>query len=704
MKVSVILPSLNVEKYIRECVDSVRNQTLRDIEIICVDAGSTDGTLEILREYEKKDSRIRVMVSERKSYGYQMNLGISVAGGEYIGIVETDDYVPREMYEELYRIASENDVDFVKADFYRFTGTGATLSRAHYKLTDETSFYHKVINIKHHQNVFCFVMNTWSGIYKRDFLEKNDIRHNETPGASFQDNGFWFQTFMYSERAYFSNQPYYMNRRDNEGSSVFSKEKVYCICDEYQFIYDMMSRKRELMEDYGFIFAKACFNAYKGNLNRIADEYKKDFIMRWSEDFKRYRSEGLLDWEKFSETDWEMMLDIINDPEEYYERTVLEENLFYKTVRKQKNIIIYGAGMMGRRVLDKLVYCENPADVLCFAVSRLEENFHSYKNVEISDIHELLDYKEKGFVVIGTTALYQEEIAAMLSELGFLHVLAVPDQVKKDEKFYQDLSGERRKEELKLWYRRVTGEVLHLDAPVSFNEKQQCRKLGNIPELKKQLSDLVFMREWAAEKIGLEALPDVYGIYDRTEEVPYEELPDKFRIKCTHGRGIMATVLDKNNREQYRWEVISRRLNKALTGNYAYRASMELWYESAVPRLMVELPVEGMDYHDSVKTICQNGKVLYFVADQNTGSWDAKKRNIYDRDWNLLPVRMKYPNAREAVGRPVHFNEMVRMSETLSEEFDFAVVHFWDTPSKVVFNKICFEIGGGVERISCSYL
>lgn len=702
MRVSVILPSLNVGKYIRECVESVMGQTLQDIEMICVDAGSTDGTLEILREYEKKDPRIKVILSEKKSYGYQMNLGISAARGEYIGIVETDDLVPCEMYEELYQIAVENDVDLVKADFYRFTGAGETLSRALYRLTDETSFYNKVIHIKHHQNAFYFVMNTWSGIYRRDFLERNHIRHNETPGASFQDNGFWFQTFMYSERAYFCDKPYYRNRRDNEGSSVFSKGKVYCICDEYRFIHDIMMQKQELVEDYGFIFAGACFNAYKGNLNRIADAYKRDFILKWSEDFRRFREEGLLDWEKFQETDWEMLLDIINDPQGYYEHTVLEERAFYETVRKQKDIIIYGAGMMGRRILNELIYREDPADVLCFAVSRLEENFHSYKGIEIRDIHGLLDYREKGYVVIGTTALYQEEIAAMLTELGFLHVIAAPDQMEKDERYYQSLSEEQRKEELKLWYQRVTGEELHLDAPVSFNERQQCAKLGDIPARKKQLSDLVSMRQWAAEKIGQGYMPEVYGIYDRTEDIPYEKLPDKFRIKCTHGRGMMATVLDKSNKEQYSWDVIARRLDKALSSNYAYRDSMELWYEDAIPRLLVELPVEGMDYHDSIKAICQDGKVRYLVVDRDTGPWDAKKRNIYDRDWELLPVKMKYPNVREVVKRPRYFDDIVRMSETLTEGFGLAVVHFWETSSKVIFNKICFGIGGGVERIEGS--
>ena len=92
-KVSVIMPSLNVVSYIRECIESVVNQTLKDIEIICVDAGSTDGTLEVLEEYTAKDNRIKLLHSDKKSYGYQMNMGIDAATGEYIGIVETDDYI-----------------------------------------------------------------------------------------------------------------------------------------------------------------------------------------------------------------------------------------------------------------------------------------------------------------------------------------------------------------------------------------------------------------------------------------------------------------------------------------------------------------------------------------------------------------------------------------------------------------------------------
>ena len=87
MKISIIMPSLNVVEYIDECIKSVLNQTLTDIEILCVDAGSEDGTWEKLEQYASNDVRVKLIRSERKSYGYQMNLGIKAAKGEYIGIV-----------------------------------------------------------------------------------------------------------------------------------------------------------------------------------------------------------------------------------------------------------------------------------------------------------------------------------------------------------------------------------------------------------------------------------------------------------------------------------------------------------------------------------------------------------------------------------------------------------------------------------------
>lgn len=187
IRMSIILPSLNSGKYIEECLSSVIQQTLTEIEIICVDAGSIDGTLDTIREYEKNDPRVHLIISKEKSYGYQMNLGINNAKGKYIGIVETDDFVPDCMFENLYNIAERECVDIVKADFYRFITKGNIMECTYTALDPSRVYYNRVIDPKSEPEVFRFVMNTWSGIYNRSFLLKSNIKHNEAPGASYQD-------------------------------------------------------------------------------------------------------------------------------------------------------------------------------------------------------------------------------------------------------------------------------------------------------------------------------------------------------------------------------------------------------------------------------------------------------------------------------------------------------------------------------------
>ena len=132
-----------------------------------------------------------------------MNMGIDQAKGEYIGIVEADDYVSEDMYRELYDISKEKNLDIIKADFYRFTGAGDDLVKIYFPLTERTDLYRRVFEPAKEQGSLLTTNNNWCGIYRRKFLIENGIRHNESPGASFQDNGFYFQTMMYAKRVYF---------------------------------------------------------------------------------------------------------------------------------------------------------------------------------------------------------------------------------------------------------------------------------------------------------------------------------------------------------------------------------------------------------------------------------------------------------------------------------------------------------------------
>lgn len=295
-KVSVVMPSLNVEPYIRECMESVVNQSLKDLEIICVDAGSSDGTLEILNEYAAKDKRVTIIHSDKKSYGYQMNLGMDAAGGEYLAILETDDFILPKMYENLYRIAKNNSLDIIKSDYAQFTMENGVFTPINAAVAYDPEMYNHLI-----EDDPVLVLNrsftcTWTGLYRLSFLREHNIRYNETPGASYQDNGFWFLTLAYAKRVWFYREAFYMLRRDNPNSSIRSKEKVNCIPDEYTYIREMLKRDPELYQRVIGVYWCALYNNFLWTYKRIGDEYKTEFAKLFSDTMKEGISKGEFDY------------------------------------------------------------------------------------------------------------------------------------------------------------------------------------------------------------------------------------------------------------------------------------------------------------------------------------------------------------------------------------------------------------------------
>lgn len=317
--VSIVVPLYNQEKYLKECMDSLVNQTLKNIEIIVVNDGSTDSSLSIAEEYQKGDDRIKIIDKTNSGYGNTMNLGIDAATGEYIGIVEPDDFIDLSMYEELYIKAKSKNLDLIKSDFYRFvTDEKGEYVLDYIQIDKAKKFYNKILNPEENLDVFRLVMNTWSGIYKTDFIRNNNIRHNETPGASFQDNGFWFQTFIKANRVFFLDKAFYKNRRDNENSSVKSKGKVYCFTEEYKYIYDLIEKidptKRDMFLKPYFL---KLFHNYNFNLCRIDPSFREQFISYISNQFKEFRDAGVLRTDMFSSNERDKLEKLVNEPNDY---------------------------------------------------------------------------------------------------------------------------------------------------------------------------------------------------------------------------------------------------------------------------------------------------------------------------------------------------------------------------------------------------
>jgi len=248
---SLILPSLNVGPYIAECIESALNQTLSDIEIICVDANSVDGTLETLKEYEKRvrdgewpGKELKLYITEKRSYGYQVNLGLKEATKKYVAILETDDFVVQNMYEKLVNLAEEKNLDYIRGEYDFFT-TNEDGSRDfrhvhHYAPTNE------VLTDVRSEYIMTYDQNLWKGIYRKDFLMDNQIHLNESEGAAFQDIGFNMQVFSFAKRAFYVEESYYRYRRDRNDSSIHSLNCFRYYVQELEFLHELDSEQKTL--------------------------------------------------------------------------------------------------------------------------------------------------------------------------------------------------------------------------------------------------------------------------------------------------------------------------------------------------------------------------------------------------------------------------------------------------------------------------
>jgi glycosyltransferase involved in cell wall biosynthesis len=308
-KVSVIIPIYNTEKYLKQCIDSVVNQTLKDIEIIAVNDGSTDGTLSILEMYAKNDNRIKIISKPNAGYGHSMNVGLDNASGEYIGIVEADDFAQLDMFETLYNIAKENNVEIAKANYMKYFS-----KKDYYAMLNV--FPEPLFDVVFNPSEYCYLLSQihpfiWSAVYKNSFLTDNAIRFNETPGASYQDASFEFFVWASAKSAYFINKPLINYRSDNENASTNSVHKAFCIFDEYKRM-DEFADSHIDKKVFWITRNYRRFHDYLFHYNRIARQYKTDFLKRFSSEFRTLKDNGVLPKELFKKKEWKNVNLIIN--------------------------------------------------------------------------------------------------------------------------------------------------------------------------------------------------------------------------------------------------------------------------------------------------------------------------------------------------------------------------------------------------------
>ncbi len=419
-KISIIIPVYNVENYLPDCLDSIVNQTLTELEIICIDDGSNDSSGTILDQYAAKDDRVTVIHNENYGYGHTMNMGLQLASGEYVGIVESDDEIELDMFAVLYQYAEEYNVDFVKSDYYECYICAENHDRTEYKqLYYDKSYYNRVLNPQEEMDLYKFAKYTWNGIYRLDYLRENQVLYNETPGASYQDNGFWFQSFVYAKSAYFLDQAFYHYRVDNPNSSVNSSSKAYAFFDEFDYIEKINEGLGERGIKYqGIISYYRLINSLEA-VPRMSMELKLPLLRRIRNEFISLSESGKIETDLFSINMQLKLFHLISNPEEYCQRQIASNLRVTGITQEYDKIIIYGAGKVGRLVFQRIREEREHYKVVCFAVSGMEGNPEVIDYVPVREIAALSEEKEKALVIIAVTDKFYVEMEKKVIEMGF---------------------------------------------------------------------------------------------------------------------------------------------------------------------------------------------------------------------------------------------------------------------------------------------
>lgn len=380
-KVSVVMPCLNMAKYMGECLGSVVAQTLEDIEVIIVDAGSTDGTLDIINQWCEKDGRIRLIHSGRKSYGYQVNLGIVQSAGEYIAIVDTDDRVVPDMYGTLYEHALASGADYVKgtAKLFYTVSDGFTYYQSLEQFGKEDYVNGSVhLNPGERPDLLTKDNFLWYGIFQREFLK--DIRLHESPGAAFQDLGGLLQTQRKARRAVYLKEPFYEYRQDNLAASGRNPKGFEFVWKEYgwaeQFINDASVGwkaafyRKFYMHTVGVYESMGASGSFWEGAGPYIDQIRGKL--------KGALEERMVTEQDFSGGEWESLQIFLEDGYGLYDRYSRQYidrkkrmTVMLETV-KNREIVLFGCGPAGMFVHAKLsqrqscgllAYCDNDAQM-----------------------------------------------------------------------------------------------------------------------------------------------------------------------------------------------------------------------------------------------------------------------------------------------------------------------------------------------------
>lgn len=379
IKITVIIPVHNSEKYLRGCIESALAQTFKDAEFLCIDGGSTDSSLDIIKEYRNKDSRIVCIHDPNTSYGHKINMGIKHAKGNYVAILESDDRMMPDMLENLYDIAEKYSVDIADGDYYDICTWREKEYRIPARKYENAKLYNRVICGKDVLNKGMAKSGIWTALYRKSFLQDQNIFLNESPGASYQDTSFLFLTALLAESVYHSDISCYRYRIDNVGSSVKDDKKIFEIADEFAFLKEELEKRGVEEKSVWNLYYTRKYDCYDYKYSRLSHSGREQFLVRYQKELEADVESGHICRENAKGYLYDCTFLLLDDRARFTERQPM---LYVRTwgdelndVLEQageENMVIFGAGQVGKRITGLMQQHANHVQVVCDNSSQLQ--------------------------------------------------------------------------------------------------------------------------------------------------------------------------------------------------------------------------------------------------------------------------------------------------------------------------------------------
>lgn len=291
VKVSVVMPVYNAERFLKESVESILNQTLNDLELICVDDGSTDDSLKILNNYADNDERVNVFSLNHKGGGNARNYGLSKITGEYLFCMDADDTLDLNAFEEFYKIAEEKELDFLvfKAINYgvekgHFFETDYQNMQTIYNIVNDRVFNYKNLG----DALFDFNVSPWCKFYNAEFIKNSGARFREN--SKFHDNQFFWDIIFQAKKIYFINEFYYTRKRYDDSLTASGDKNHINIIGVVNDIIKLFKKHNQL-DKYKNKLYNLKIMWIIDRYNQIQEKYKEDFFKELHNDFKNAISE-----------------------------------------------------------------------------------------------------------------------------------------------------------------------------------------------------------------------------------------------------------------------------------------------------------------------------------------------------------------------------------------------------------------------------